>query len=213
MAWPAPRTRVAGELRPFSFWAEGKSPRDHRLNDIACKLGISREELDRMTVGEDPSLTVEIPRDRDEDERLISYVQRSEKSRRNIVIEVPAARLGVSSEAPRLADEPPIAELTPLIPSGSVVFPPSISQGPPPSDLLRAMDLQHKIDNILDMSTWWMPQRVVKEIIGDFQEDIHRRILAGQRVCVWGETVMTLFWLTTNTIGYFLKAVGIRKAG
>jgi len=75
------------------------------------------------------------------------------------------------------------------------------------------MDLQHKIDNILDMSTWWMPQRVVKEIIGDFQEDIHRRILAGQRVCVWGETVMTLFWLTTNTIGYFLKAVGIRKAG
>jgi hypothetical protein len=73
--------------------------------------------------------------------------------------------------------------------------------------------LYRRCETVLDSWTLWMPQRLVDEQLGDCLEDIYRRIHEGQsRWLVWGKVAWTMFWLTVHSVGYFLKASGIRKA-
>jgi hypothetical protein len=81
------------------------------------------------------------------------------------------------------------------------------------SSIIRRAQLRRTSLRVLDVWTLWMPQRIVTEELGDCLEDINRRIRIGQsKWLVWGRVVATAWWLTINSIGYFLKASGIRKA-
>lgn len=57
-----------------------------------------------------------------------------------------------------------------------------------------------------------LPVRIANEDLGGYIEDINRRQAAGQKWLPLVRAVMAVFWTGANTIGYFLKAVGIRKS-
>jgi hypothetical protein len=75
-------------------------------------------------------------------------------------------------------------------------------------DMLRA-----RCGRILDIWSVWMPQRLVNEEVGDFLENINRRINEEQsRWLIWTRVIAAMLWLTVHSVGYFLKASGIRKS-
>jgi hypothetical protein len=65
---------------------------------------------------------------------------------------------------------------------------------------------------VLDLWAVLLPARIVNEDLGDYLEDIHRRIAAGQRWCVYLRIVAAIFWTGLNAIGYAMKLVGRRRA-
>ena len=58
-----------------------------------------------------------------------------------------------------------------------------------------------------------LPARINNEVLGDYLEDIHRRIAAGEsRSLVFLRLVWAVFWTGVDAIGYFVKAIGRSKS-
>jgi hypothetical protein len=72
---------------------------------------------------------------------------------------------------------------------------------------------QRRAQNILDTWAIFLPARSVNEELGDYLEDINRRATAGQgRFKIYLRMLASMFWTGVNAVGYFLKAIGKRKA-
>jgi hypothetical protein len=66
--------------------------------------------------------------------------------------------------------------------------------------------------NILDTLVLVLPERIVNEVLGDFVEDINRRAKQGQSNSkIYVRAAAAAFWVLTNTVGYLLKSLGVRK--
>jgi hypothetical protein len=57
-----------------------------------------------------------------------------------------------------------------------------------------------------------LPSRVVNEEIGDWCERIDSLSAEGRAWKIYATLVAALFWTFTNTVGYFVKAIGKRQA-
>jgi hypothetical protein len=82
-------------------------------------------------------------------------------------------------------------------------------------ELLKEEERKSSIRRAL-IDTWgvWLPQRIVNEELGDYLEDIDRRIGQGQKWGVRIRIVAAMFWTASNAIGYIMsQALGRWKAG
>jgi hypothetical protein len=64
---------------------------------------------------------------------------------------------------------------------------------------------------VLDAWSAILPARIVKEEIGDYLEDIHRRAKEGQHWQIYLRVASAMFWTLINSIGYALKALGNKQ--
>jgi hypothetical protein len=64
---------------------------------------------------------------------------------------------------------------------------------------------QQTVTALLDAWSSVLPSRISSEVLGDYIEDINRRIAAGQRKLVWLRVAAAIFWTGINAIGYALK--------
>ena len=56
-----------------------------------------------------------------------------------------------------------------------------------------------------------LPARIVNEELGDYLEDIHRRVKAGQRSWVVVRVMTAIFWTGVNAWGYLINQLRRRK--
>jgi hypothetical protein len=86
----------------------------------------------------------------------------------------------------------------------------------PPHDARSAatrLVFQRSLLQVLDSWSVLMPQRIVNEDFGDFREDINRRIARGQsRRMIWLRVVAAVFWLTVNSVRYFLNELRSKRS-
>lgn len=75
------------------------------------------------------------------------------------------------------------------------------------------LERQQRIANILDGWATILPKRVVNEELGDYLEDISKRIAAGQTWKPRLRLLSAIFWTGINAIGYTVKdLLGRRQA-
>lgn len=79
----------------------------------------------------------------------------------------------------------------------------------------QLMRLKNKADIpwLLDAWSTLLPARVIKEDMGDFVEDINRRIALGQRVLPWVRCGAAIFWTGVNAIGYLMSNLLGKRSG
>jgi hypothetical protein len=80
-------------------------------------------------------------------------------------------------------------------------------------NILDYVESAHKTLAVVDFWGALLPARVVKEDLGDYIEDIHRRINDGQRFRVWLRVAAAVFWTALNAFGYAMKLLGKKEAG
>jgi hypothetical protein len=75
----------------------------------------------------------------------------------------------------------------------------------PAPSVRRQASRQARIASALDVWGGLLPIRIANEDLGEFLEDINRRIDEGQRVMPYVRTASALFWTAVNSIGYLRK--------
>ena len=76
----------------------------------------------------------------------------------------------------------------------------------------RRQVIHQRAVRFVDVWSAVLPQRIVDEELGDFMEDVSRRIAKGENKLVYFRMFTTLLWTAAHAIGYFLKAVGKHRA-
>ena len=77
----------------------------------------------------------------------------------------------------------------------------------------QRLQTKHRTDKVLQVWSAVLPARINNEDLGDYLEDIHQRIAAGQsRWIISLRIVAAVFWTATDTIRYFFKAIGRSKS-
>jgi len=66
---------------------------------------------------------------------------------------------------------------------------------------------------ILDTWSLFLPVRLVNEEIGDYLEDINRRLVHGKTWCIYLRVASAIFWTGLNAIGYARTVLGKKRAG
>jgi len=77
----------------------------------------------------------------------------------------------------------------------------------------QGLQTRPRTEKLLQAWSALLPARINNEVLGDYLEDIHQRIAAGQsRWIISLRIVAAVFWTATDTIGYLLKAIGRSKS-
>lgn len=79
-------------------------------------------------------------------------------------------------------------------------------------DRVAAAAKQPTVFTVVDAWSVLLPARIATEDLGDYIEDIHRRISDGQRLRPWLRAGAAVFWTAINAIGYALKQLGRTRA-
>jgi hypothetical protein len=58
---------------------------------------------------------------------------------------------------------------------------------------------------VLDIWSAFLPALICNEDLGEYVEDINRRILLGQKVLPWIRCVLAIFWTAVNAIGFLMQ--------
>jgi hypothetical protein len=86
-----------------------------------------------------------------------------------------------------------------------------LSTGDPAAEPDPRRVLATRLRSVLDVWSALLPARVAAEDLGDYLEDIHRRVAAGQRWLACFRLVVAVCWTTLNAIGYALTQLRRQK--
>jgi hypothetical protein len=76
----------------------------------------------------------------------------------------------------------------------------------------KQIRIRPKTEGILNTVSAFVPKRVAGEELGDLMEDVNRRLARGERKLVYVSLVVATICAIASTVGYLVRAVGIRKA-
>jgi hypothetical protein len=79
-------------------------------------------------------------------------------------------------------------------------------------ELRRRCRRMGHVRSVLDAWAVVLPQRIVDEDLGDYIEDINRRIQSGQRFLAWIRVIAAVAYTGVNTAGHVLQTLGKRTA-